>query len=297
MTDRLTSIIANYIGHIARRLPDDLYAELRNMQKEEDTEPAKSIYESMFVNLDLAIRLNRPACQDTGIIEFFVRSGARFPYLGQLEQILRNAVLQATKEVPLRPNVVETFEEKNTGNNIGTNAPWINWEIVSDSDEVEIGIYMAGGGCSLPGSSKVFMPLDGYEGIVRYVFDTVTDRGINACPPLIIGIGIGSFANQAGILSKMALMRKVGSVNPNLKAAELEKRLYDGLNNVGIGPQGLTGRKSVIAVNIEYAAHHPATLAAGISVGCWSSRKGIIHIDKDLNYRILSHGDLNEKDN
>jgi L(+)-tartrate dehydratase alpha subunit len=150
-------------------------------------------------------------------------------------------------------------------------------------------VYMAGGGCSLPGRAMVLMPTAGYEGIVRYVFATIVDWGINACPPLIVGVGIGTDAPTSAKLSKKAMLRSVGSVNPHPLAADMEKRLKDGLNAVGLGPQGLSGKASVMDVHNEYMAHHPSTLGVGLSVGCWANRRGTIRFDRDLNAEILSH--------
>jgi L(+)-tartrate dehydratase alpha subunit len=135
----------------------------------------------------------------------------------------------------------------------------------------------------------VLMPSAGYEGIVRYVFDTIVDWGINACPPLVVGVGIGTDAPTSAKLSKKAMLRPVGSANAHPLAADMEKRLKDGLNAIGLGPQGLSGKASVMDVHIEYMAHHPSTLGVGITVGCWASRRGTIRFNDDLSYDIISH--------
>jgi L(+)-tartrate dehydratase alpha subunit len=90
---------------------------------------------------------------------------------------------------PLRHNAVETFDEKNTGTNTGTNIPWLDWRIVPENDSCTIDVYMAGGGCTLPGAAKVLMPGQGYEGVAEFVMDVITERGVNACPPLLVGLG------------------------------------------------------------------------------------------------------------
>lgn len=222
------------------------------------------------------------------MLQFFIKAGVRFPYLALLGDAIKDATQNATSSVPLRHNVVESFDERNTGNNIGTLAPWCEWEII-DGDGLEIDVYLAGGGCTLPGRSKVLMPLEGYEGVVKFVFDTIVEWGVNACPPLVVGVGIGTCATTASILSKKAILRKIGSSNPNPKAADMERRMKIGLDNIGIGPLGLKGKQSVQCVNIEYAAHHPATLGVGVTVGCWATRRGSINIKNDLSYEITSH--------
>lgn len=287
---RIVNSIASYLSFMSKRLPDDVQNRLIEMRDNETDPNASAVYDCMFKNIELAVSLDRPLCQDTGLIQFFIKAGSRFPYLAKLKEILTEAVRIATAETPLRPNAVDTFREKNSGNNIANGSPWIEWEIVSDSDDVEIEIYMAGGGCSLPGKALVLMPSAGYEGIAKAVLETVCDRGINACPPLIVGVGIGTCADSAGALSKKALLRGIGSQNPDKDAQKLEKLLFDGLNNIGIGPNGITGKESVLDVHVEFAAHHPATLAVGISVGCWATRYGKIHFNSDLNYEIKTHG-------
>lgn len=287
---KLVDIVARFTAFSAKHLPDDVLEKLTELRDQENTEFAKIIYDAMFQNLQMADTLSRPTCQDTGIIQYFVRVGTKFPLIDSLEDCLRKAVLKATEIAPLRHNAVEVFDEKNTGNNVGYRIPWIDWEIVPNSDEVEIYLYMAGGGCSLPGIAKVLMPLEGYEGIVKFVFDQITSYGINACPPLLVGIGIAGSVEVAAKLSKKALLRPVGSHNANPRGADLEKRIEDGLNDIGIGPGGLTGAKSVMGVHIEQAARHPATLAVGLSTGCWAHRRALIRIGPDLSYEDLSHG-------
>jgi len=286
---RLTSTIAKFVAHTGKRLPDDVRQKLKELGEQEETPLAKIIYEAMFKNQDLAVELNRPSCQDTGALQFFVTCGANFPYLGQLQDILREAVIVATKEAPLRHNSVETFDEYNTGKNVGKGVPSIFWDIVPDNDELELHTYMAGGGCSLPGKAMVLMPGEGYEGVTRFVMDVMTSYGLNACPPLLVGVGIGTSVETAAMLSKKALMRPIGSHNENERAASMEKLLEDGINKIGLGPQGLTGKNSVLGVHIENTARHPSVIGVAVNVGCWSHRRGHIIFDKDLNYTIDSH--------
>ncbi len=281
--------MADFTGYAGKHLPDDVIAKLKELREQEDTPMAKLIYDAMFDDLDMAHKLNRPACQDTGVIQYFVQVGSKFPLIDEIENCLVEAVKKATVESPLRHNCVEIFDEKNTGNNVGTRIPWIDWEVVPNNDEVKIYMYMAGGGCSLPGTAKVLMPLEGYDGAVKFIFDQITSYGINACPPLLVGIGIAGSVEVAAKLSKKALLRPVGTQNSNARGAELEKMIEKGLNDIGIGPGGLTGKNSVMGVNIEQAGRHPATIAVGLSTGCWAHRRALIKFDSNLEYEVLSH--------
>ncbi len=286
---RLTELMAKFTAYIGKRLPTDVTQKLGELRAKEVNFLAKEVYESMRQNQEFADQLDRPSCQDTGVIQYFLTAGARFPLLGELEEVLRGATEAATRDAPLRHNAVETFEEKNTGTNTGTSIPWLDWEIVPDDDSVIIDVYMAGGGCTLPGKATVLMPGEGYEGVADFVFDVITSRGVNACPPLLVGVGVSTSAETAARLSKKAILRPVASRNPNEKAALMEELLADGLNELGLGPQGLTGNASVMGVNIESSARHPSTIGVAVSTGCWAHRRGRIKINADLTYEVTSH--------
>jgi L(+)-tartrate dehydratase alpha subunit len=289
MVATMMEIMANFTNYLGKHLPDDIMEKLGQLRAAEDTPLAKVVYDSMFENLAKADALNRPCCQDTGVIQFFIKAGADFPLLSEVRTILDEAVRRATREAPLRHNAVEIFEEKNTGNNTGERIPWIDWEIIPNDSGILLDVYMAGGGCSLPGQGKTLMPAAGYEGVVKFVFDVMTSYGINACPPLLVGIGIGGSIEVAANLSKKALMRPIGSRHPDPRGAEMEVMIEEGLNEIGIGPQGVSGKNSVMRVHIEKAARHPSTISVAVSVGCWAHRRGRIRIDAEMNYEILSH--------
>ena len=286
---KMTEVMAKVVGYTGKVLPDDVTAKLLELSELETQPLAKEIYKTMFENQRLAKQLDRPFCQDTGVIQFFVCCGANFPLIGELEELLREAVLRATREAPLRHNSVETFDEYNTSKNVGKGTPSLFWEIVPDSGECEIHTYMAGGGCSLPGKATVLMPGMGYEGVVKFVMDIMTSYGINACPPLLVGVGVGTSIDVASLLSKKALMRPLGLHNPNERAALTEKLLEEGINKIGLGPQGMSGASSVMGVHIENCARHPSVIAVAVNVGCWSHRKGHIIWDAGLNFAVKSH--------
>ncbi|MGI6594382.1 MAG: L(+)-tartrate dehydratase subunit alpha [Christensenellales bacterium] len=286
--DFVKKVVA-FIDIVAKILPDDVMKRLKELQKNEDNKIAKEIYSCMFDNIDKAKKLSRPICQDTGVIQFYLKVGTKFPLIDELEPLLKEAVLIATDSVPLRHNAVETFKEKNTNNNVGLNVPYIEYDLIPNSDKLELTAYMAGGGCSLPGRATVLMPSAGYHGAVDFVTDTMVDWGINACPPLVIGVGFGTCVASSAKLAKKASLREVGSSNPDPLVAKLEKDLANALDNIGLGPQGLSGSSSVLCVNIENMARHPSSFGVGVAFGCWAHRRGTIVFDKDLNTTILTH--------
>lgn len=285
----MTEKMSAFIVHVAKILPDDVREKLAQLSAAETQPLAKLIYETMRRNQTLAAQLDRPCCQDTGVLQFWVRCGAGFPLLGELEGLLKEAVVQATIDAPLRHNSVETFDEYNTRRNVGKGTPTVFWEIVPENDSCEISVYMAGGGCTLPGKAMVLMPGAGYETVARFVMEQMTSYGLNACPPLLVGVGVATSVETAALLSKKALMRPLGSKNPNERAAKLEKLLTDGINAIGLGPQGLGGCSSVLGVHVENTARHPSTIGVAVNVGCWSHRRGQVIFDRELNARVTSH--------
>lgn len=286
---KLTDVVADFVGFIGKKLPDDVVAKLNELAQQETDALPRVLYETMNKNQDLAVALDRPSCQDTGVIQFWLKCGTNFPYINELEPLLKEAVVQATFATPLRHNSVETFDEFNTKRNVGKGTPTVFWDIVPNSDECEIYAYMAGGGCTLPGKAMVLMPGAGYEGITDFVLDQMTSYGLNACPPLLVGVGVATSVETAALLSKKALMRPIGSHNDNANAAKMEKLLEDGINAIGLGPQGMGGKNSVLGVNIENTARHPSTIGVAVNVGCWSHRRGHLIVDRDLNVRCDTH--------
>lgn len=273
----------------AKILPDDVTSRLKEMRDNESSPSALAFYDCYFENLSKATELNRPICQDTGVVNFYLKVGTRFPLIDKLEELLVKAVEKATSSIPLRHNAVETFEEKNTGTNLGTKVPYIEWEIVPNSNELEMTVYLAGGGSSLPGRAIVTMPSVGYEAITELVLDTVVNYGVNACPPLVVGVGIGPCVASSARLAKKATLHALGSQNPNEQVAKMEKELFEKLNAIGIGPQGLGGKESVMALHIENMARHPSSFGIAVAFGCWAHRRMTLTVDENLNFDVLTH--------
>ena len=286
---RLTDVVARFTSLVSRRLPDDVTARLKALAEAETNPMATMIYQTMRRNQELAEKLKRPSCQDTGLVQIFATVGSHFPYTDGLSEALKASIAEATRIAPLRHNTVETFDEFNTGTNVGSKSPWIYWDVAEGRDDLTLHVYLAGGGCSLPGQGKTLMPGEGYEAAMRFVLDVMTSYGLNACPPLLVGVGIGSSIDAASYMSKLALMRPVGSHASNPKVAQLEDNLQEAIDSIGLGPQGLGGNGSTMGVNIENSARHPSVLSVAVNTGCWSHRRGTIHFDKDLSYELITH--------
>ena len=287
--EKFITTIEKAINICAKRLPDDVVTRLEEMRAKEDNPSAQAFYDSYFTNLEKAITLDRPICQDTGVVNFYLKVGTRFPLIDSLEELLTEAVRRATVSVPLRHNAVETFIEKNTGTNLGTKVPYFEYELVPKSDKLEMTIYLAGGGSSLPGRATVMVPSAGYGAVMEFVMDTMVNYGINACPPLVVGVGIGPCVASSARLAKKATLRILGSRNPIEEVAKVEDMLFSALSEVGIGPQGLGGNESVMAVQIENMARHPSSFGVAVAFGCWAHRRMNLTIDGSLNTICHTH--------
>ena len=287
--ETFVTLTEKFIALAAMRLPDDVLARLGEMREREDSPVQKSLYKCYFDNFAKALEMRCPCCQDTGLPHFYVRAGMRFPFLDLVSDVLAEAVRRATASVPLRPNAVNFFDEANTGDNTAERIPWISWDLVPGSPSLEITLYFSGAGCSLPGKARVFKPSDGYEAIVPFVFDAVSGPGLNACPPLVVGIGLGHSMENAALLSRKACLRLLGTSHRHPRGAELERRILDGLNDLGIGAQGLPGRQVAMAAHVESSGRHTATIACGVSVSCYVHRRGIIRIAGDLSYDLPTY--------
>lgn len=286
---RMADVMERFITVACRRLPDDVYERLQQCRDGETSELQKVVYDSYFENLKMAQTLDRPCCQDTGLPHFYIRCGADFPFIGAVEGALTQAVRRATVSSPLRPNAVDFFTERNTGDNTGERMPWLHWDIVPDSSDMQICTYFAGAGCSLPGRAQVFKPSDGYGAVVKFVFEAVSGLALNACPPLIVGVGLGHNIENAGVLSKVACLRPLGTEHPHPRGAKLERDLLAGLNSLGVGAQGLPGGRIAMAVHVESSARHTATIAAAVNVSCYTHRRGFLTFHADMSYDQSSY--------
>lgn len=162
---RFVDYMAHFVDHISKKLPDDVENKISELAAQEDGRLACVVYDTMERNQKLASELSRPSCQDTGALQYWVKCGTKFPLIDKIEELLMDATVKATFEAPLRHNSVETFDEYNTGKNVGKGVPTVFWDIMPGRDDCEIFVYMAGGGCSLPGSAKVLMPGEGMRAL------------------------------------------------------------------------------------------------------------------------------------
>ncbi|MEM1589043.1 MAG: fumarate hydratase [Candidatus Bathyarchaeia archaeon] len=275
----------NLIKQAVIYLPEDVKQALKKAYKEETSEAGRTQLEAILENIELAEKHQIPICQDTGTIIFYVSAGAEVRDLGKIEGALINAVRKATKKVPLRPNAVDPFTQKNSEDNTGRFIPYINWEIVP-GDKLELTVMPKGGGSENVCVTCMLMPGEGINGLKKFFIEAIIKAGSQPCPPTVVGVAVGGGADIAMKLAKKALLRPLNEPNPNPEIAKLERELYEAANMTGIGPMGLGGKITVLGVHVEYAHRHPASFPAAVAFNCWAARRATarIHVDGTVEY-------------
>lgn len=276
MRGQLIEKLAEALGRAATVLPGDVVRALEAARDREEG-PAKVQLEAILRNVAIAREGRVPICQDTGTPTFFVRFGTGFPYLEELMSAIPEAVRLATRKVPLRPNTVHPLTGENPGDNTGRGIPHVTWLPVS-GEKAEVFLLPKGGGSENCCALKMLTPGLGIKGVKKAVVEHVVACGGKPCPPTVVGVGIGGGADLSLKLGKLALLRPVGERHPEPEVAALEEELEKLINASGVGPMGLGGKTTVLAVHVEYAHRHPASLPLGIVIQCWADRRAHVVI-------------------
>lgn len=251
-------------------LGDDVYQALKDGAAKEESSVGRDIFTQLVENADIARSEQVPMCQDTGFAVVFVELGQDTHITGgSLVDAINAGVRKGYTEGYLRKSIVgHPLERKNTGDNTPA---VIHTEIVP-GDRLKITVAPKGGGSENMSGVRMLKPSDGVEGVKKFVVELVKAAGSNPCPPIIIGVGIGGTMDKAAVLAKKALLRRVGEHNPNPADAELEKVLLRLVNDTGVGPAGLGGRITALAVNVETYPCHIASLPVAVNVQCHAAR-------------------------
>jgi tartrate/fumarate subfamily iron-sulfur-dependent hydro-lyase alpha chain len=255
-------------------IPQDLRDALAEARKRETSVTGKRVLETIHRNVNVADREQNLVCQDTGIAVYHCTVGEHFPlHPARIYEALRAGTARATIEHPLRSNAVHTITRENTGPNIGYRLPIVHWEFRIDSDELRIKCVPKGSGSENMSFLKMCVPADGVKGIKQFVLESVVGAGGKPCPPGIVGVGIGGSADYAMHLAKEAIMRPIGTRNPDPLVAQLEDELFELLNETGIGPMGLGGDVTVLQCHIEHADTHMTLNPVAVNYQCWAARR------------------------
>jgi fumarate hydratase subunit alpha len=267
---RVTKAVRKLFIEANTVLGEDVIEALHQAQSREESETGRQVLQKIIENADIACRKKMPICQDTGLAVIFVELGQDVHITGgPLHAAIEEGVRQAYNEGYLRKSVCDPLSRKNTTDNLPA---IIHVDIVS-GDRLKIIAMPKGGGSENVSAAKMLTPAAGIDGIKKFVMDTMAAAGANPCPPVIVGVGIGGSLEQSCVMAKKALLRPVGEANRiDERVEQIERELYQSINNLGIGPAGLGGRVTALAVNVEMMPCHIASLPVAVNIQCHVAR-------------------------
>jgi len=269
-TRQITEIIKELCITANYDLPREITESLRKGCETEESPTGKDILKQILENERIAREERCPLCQDTGTACVYLDIGQEVTLEGPpLREAVDEGVRRGYEKGYLRKSIVrDPLIRENTGDNTPA---MLHTEIVP-GDNIKIHVMTKGGGCENMSRLAMLRPSDGRKGIIDFVVNNVKNAGGNPCPPLVLGVGIGGAFDIVATIAKRALMRGVGIPHPQPHLAELERDLLTACNNTGVGPMGLGGRTTVLAVNVEAYPTHIASLPVAMAVNCHSSR-------------------------
>lgn len=266
----VTGIIARLCEEANFNLEKSVCSAFQKAYEDEISPLGKDVLAQLLANATFAAENNLPICQDTGIVLVFIDLGQDVHVSGGgLYAAINQGVRDAYRRNYLRKSVVNNPIERT---NTKDNAPAVIYCRIVDGDKIKISLMPKSAGSENMCTAKMLNPSDGWEGIKKFILDTVDRAGPNPCPPLIVGVGMGGTLEKAGLLAKEALFRPVGQKNPLEILAHLEDDLLDTINKLGIGPMGRGGRITAVAVHMEVFPTHMASLPVATSLLCCAAR-------------------------
>lgn len=277
MDENLVKHIVELIKRASTDLPEDVVAALQQARdKEAAGSTQANTFETILKNVEMAREAVTPICQDTGMLVFYVYHPLGTDTIA-FRQEIETAAEQATKSILLRPNAVDPVTGKNSGTNVGVNAPYVTFKPWK-KDEILVKLMLKGGGSENVGrqytlpDSRIGAGRD-LAGVRKCVLDAVFSAQGKGCGPGTVSVGIGGDRGTAFLLSKENLFRKLGSTNDDVELATLEDKLHEECNSLGIGPMGFGGQTTVLDVFIGKQHRHPATFYVSVSYICWAYRR------------------------
>ncbi len=261
--------VAQMCVDAAYNVSDDVLTAFDRALETETAPAAKEILSLLKENARIARDEHIPVCQDTGIAIFFVEIGQDLRIKnGFIVDAINEGVRKGYREGYLRKSVVDPITRRNTGDN----TPAIIYSELVPGDKLKISFMPKGAGSENMSVIRMLRPTEGVEGIRDFVLECVMKAGANPCPPVVIGVGIGGDFEKAALLAKKALLRPVGSPNAKLDLASLEEMLLKTVNKTGIGPEGLGGKVTAMAVHVESFPCHIASLPVAVNINCHAAR-------------------------
>ena len=249
-------------------LGEDVYCALKHSIEREKSPTGRDILGQLVQNAEIAREEEVAICQGCGLAVIFAEVGQDVHIEGDFEQAVNDGVIMGYEDGYLRKSTCTPFTRKNYGNN----APAILHVRLVPGDQIKLTLAPKGGGSENMSAMKMFAPAVGRKGVVDFVVGTVRAAGPNPCPPIVVGVGIGGNFEKAPLLAKQALLREIGSINEDETMAQLEQELLERINALGIGPGGLGGTTTALAVHVESAPCHIASLPVAVNLNCHAAR-------------------------
>jgi fumarate hydratase subunit alpha len=250
-------------------LPPDVKRAVASAAASETNAVAQGEYENITKNILAAERLGVPLCQDTGVPVVYLTIPPEIPFSRVLFDAVADGIRRATSDVPLRPNVVDPLTRDNSGDNTGTGMPAVH---VRPGNRFTVTVLPKGAGAENVSRIVMLLPSD-KDCIERVVAETMLIAGGRPCPPVVLGVGIGGTYDSAAALAKEALLQPIDQMTA------FEQQLCDAVNRLGIGPMGLGGNTTALAVKVKMAACHTASLPVAVNVQCWANRHATVEVE------------------
>ncbi|UCD83975.1 MAG: fumarate hydratase [Deltaproteobacteria bacterium] len=250
-------------------LGEDVLKAFKDYYAAEESPAGKEILEQLIENARIATDEKTPICQDTGLAILFIELGQDVHLVGgDLNEAVQEGVRQGYQEGYLRKSSCHPFTRKN----LGDNTPAIIHIELVPGDKINIKFAPKGGGSENMSRVVMLTPAVGRQGVIDYVVNLIKESGSNPCPPTVVGVGIGGTFERAAYIAKKALLRPIGSKNPDPELAQMEEEILEKINKLGIGPQGLGGRTTSLAVHVDLVPCHIASLPLAVNVQCHAAR-------------------------
>lgn len=258
------------------RLPADVLTGLQKARENETLPHARRLLDILLENAYQAQTENMPLCQDTGLVTVQMQLGQEVLLTGgSVYEAIDQGTREGYQEGYFRASMVKgPFERVNTGDNTPA---VVHLEMIA-GDKVTITVFPKGAGSENMGRTAMLKPADGWEGARRFIIETVRIANANPCPPIIVGVGAGGNLEKACLLAKKALLRPIDQPHADSRIADLEAQLLQAINQLGIGPQGLGGDTTALAVNMEVHPTHIASLPVAVSLNCHSARRAVVTV-------------------
>jgi len=270
--NEISRVVKGLCMEAAWKLPDDVLASLKSAIQREESPLAKEILKQIIDNDNLAAEEKVPMCMDTGVSIVFVDLGQEVMLKGEdtLQEAIDRGVREGFEEGYLRSSVVSDPIRRI---NPGDNTPAVVHLRLVTGDKIKLKFMAKGGGAEHMSRMSMLSPTTTIEELEEYVVETVKIAGPNACPPVIVGVGLGGTYETVGLLAKRSLLRPLGSIHNDSFYADLERRWLEKINHIGIGPQGLGGRTTALAVHIMTARCDMSNLPVGVNFQCHAARQ------------------------